>query len=257
LFDRAIVKRAGLGAAMAIVAATGLAVPALASNQNVRIIGVGGGFAPDPITVDPGNTVTWTNSDNTAAHDAYCSGPPYCPVAMIINGGRGMASGESESFTFQYSGAYHYICNIHPSMKGTVNVTGNVQPPASSSGGGSGAGSGNGGAGSTTTTQSSPASGSGSTSAAHPGASKPSSVASAAAAGGSNGSATDTGSTGQAVKESLVGINLPRPNVIVRTPKNTGTPQWVLLVAGGALLVCAVLFGLAWFGPPFRRGGKA
>jgi plastocyanin len=251
--NQAIAKRAGL--VLGLLAASSLlfSLPVLAADQGVNITGVSGGFSPSPVSVDPGNTVTWTNRDPNAGHNAYCGGPPNCPVAMIINGGRAVSSGQSESFTFQYSGTYNYICSIHPSMKGQVVVSGDVQPPSSSGGGSSpGSGSGGGGSGGGTTAGTTAATpGSAGTTSSRTTTAKPASGGNTPASSAS-GAASDTVSTGQAVKDSLVGIDL-RPNVVVKT-RASGTAPWVLVATGAALVVSALLFGLAWFGPPIRLG---
>ena len=75
------------------------------------------GFAFDDAntTVSIGATVTWTNADSfahsvVARDDAFKS--------------ENLASGESFTHTFDAAGTYAYICGIHPSMAGTVVVTG-------------------------------------------------------------------------------------------------------------------------------------
>jgi len=70
-------------------------------------------FAPDELTVAPGTTVTWTNTDavsHTSTSDAagWNSG--------TIEPGRQFA------FTFQTPGTFPYRCTIHPGMVGTVVV---------------------------------------------------------------------------------------------------------------------------------------
>jgi plastocyanin len=71
-------------------------------------------FNPDTITVAKGTQVTWTNSDN-APHTATASG--------TFDTGT-LRNGASKAITLDKPGTYNYICTIHPSMKGTVTVTG-------------------------------------------------------------------------------------------------------------------------------------
>jgi len=74
------------------------------------------GFAfsePDPLAA--GGTVTVTNNDSTT-HTWTSS-----------DGGfdsSGISPGESFEFTFEEAGTYSYFCNIHPTMTGSITVTG-------------------------------------------------------------------------------------------------------------------------------------
>jgi plastocyanin len=224
------------------------AVPAAASDQSVQILNANtGAFQPSSVQVDPGQTVTWTNKD-AYSHNAKCGGPPDCPVNF--SSGDLMPQNHSESYTFHYSGTYHYVCGAHPNMTGTVVVTGNVQPPASGAGSSgstppAAAGSNSNPATGSTANRGTPAAGTGtSTNAAGNQAS------SGAAAGGS----TTAPASETDVKQALAGINLPGPRVTVHTPGSQGTPFWVVLTTGVVLLVCAIIFGFAWFGPPLRLG---
>ena len=68
-------------------------------------------FAPASITVQVGDTVTWTNAGPTAhsaTGDSFDTG--------IFN------EGQSRSETFNEAGTFSYICTPHPQMKGTVTV---------------------------------------------------------------------------------------------------------------------------------------
>jgi plastocyanin len=85
-------------------------------------------FAPASVTVNTGDTVTWTNQDD-APHTATGSGGSF-------NTGT-LAKGKSASHTFSSAGSFSYICAIHPNMHGTVVVKG-----ASSGGSASGSGGG-------------------------------------------------------------------------------------------------------------------
>ena len=70
-------------------------------------------FAPTPLTVKAGSTVTWTNMDDE-------------PHAVVSDTGLfksgGMDTNESFSFKFDKPGTYHFTCSIHPRMVGTVVV---------------------------------------------------------------------------------------------------------------------------------------
>ena len=82
-------------------------------------------FAPKTITVNVGDTVTWTNQ-GPSPHTATAEGK--------FDTGT-LNEGESGSHTFTEAGTINYICTPHPFMKGTVVVQGES---ASSGGGGSG-----------------------------------------------------------------------------------------------------------------------
>ena len=92
-----------------------------AGAQNQQIVSVNvQNFAFDPpnITVAPGTTVTWVNNDQ-APHTVTATDP-----AGAFDSGT-LQPGQSFSFTFTQPGTtYAYYCAIHPSMTGTVTVTG-------------------------------------------------------------------------------------------------------------------------------------
>ena len=73
-------------------------------------------YSPNPITVDPGDTIRWTNLD-TAAHSAVSVNPGF--VSAVIG------QNQSTSVTFNDPGTFDYVCAVHgASMKGTVVVRG-------------------------------------------------------------------------------------------------------------------------------------
>lgn len=70
-------------------------------------------FGPDPVEVDAGTTVTWTNEDDilhsvTSATGAF--------------GGDLDGPGSTFGFTFEDPGRYAYVCRIHDGMEGAVVV---------------------------------------------------------------------------------------------------------------------------------------
>jgi LPXTG-motif cell wall-anchored protein len=85
-------------------------------------------FGPASISVNVGDTVTWTNTGKQG-HSATGSG---FDTGIL-------SKGQSGSHTFSSAGTFSYHCTPHPFMKGTVVVK------AASSGGGSGGGSSGGG----------------------------------------------------------------------------------------------------------------
>ena len=92
---------------------------ALAADSGVTVAGFA--FSPQSITIDVGDTVTWTNNDDVD-HTATGSG---FDTSTITSGGG------TATVTFATAGTFQYHCTIHPSMTGTIVV-------ASASGGGGG-----------------------------------------------------------------------------------------------------------------------
>ena len=76
-------------------------------------------FDPAEVTVNAGETVTWTN-DEAVAHDVDGSGPG----GDFSSGPEGgMNEGDEFAFTFDEPGTYEYVCRVHaPGMAGTVTV---------------------------------------------------------------------------------------------------------------------------------------
>jgi plastocyanin len=70
-------------------------------------------YAPNPIAVSVGGTVTWTNHDSTT-HTSVANGGAW-------NSGS-IAPGGTFSMTFSSAGTFPYHCSIHPGMVGTVTV---------------------------------------------------------------------------------------------------------------------------------------
>jgi len=70
-------------------------------------------FAPSPLTVAPGTTVTWTNHDEETHTITSTSG---------AFGSAGLSHEETFAQTFARPGTYTYFCALHPQMKATVVV---------------------------------------------------------------------------------------------------------------------------------------
>jgi plastocyanin len=99
---------AGLLLALAVAAPR----PSLAANHAVSVND--GSFGPAAMTVAVGDTVTWTNRDDslhtvTAEGGAFDSG--------------NLEAGASFAFTFTEPGTYTYRCNYHEEMVATITVT--------------------------------------------------------------------------------------------------------------------------------------
>lgn len=73
-------------------------------------------FRPDLTRIEPGDTVTWTmleGSPHTVTSE------PTSPVPF--DSGE-LLPGQRFSFTFAAAGRYPYLCDLHPFMKGVVQV---------------------------------------------------------------------------------------------------------------------------------------
>jgi plastocyanin len=83
-------------------------------------------FSPATITIDQGDTVTWTNNGPTP-HSATS------PDGAFDTGI--FPAGQTRSHTFNEAGTFAYICTPHPNMHGTVIVraaqTGGETPDSS------------------------------------------------------------------------------------------------------------------------------
>jgi len=85
-----------------------------------------GCFVPGRFTIDPGDTVVWTNPD-TMMHFVV-SGTAGVPDGGFDSGI--ILSGEEFSYQFTKTGLYNYFCSAHPWMEGTVIVReGSYSPP--------------------------------------------------------------------------------------------------------------------------------
>jgi len=83
-------------------------------------------FAPSTITVPIGTTVTWTN--NSALNGGMAMVHTSTSDTGLWDSGP-IQAGDSFSFIFNTAGTFSYHCAIHPSMQGTVIVTGNTTTP--------------------------------------------------------------------------------------------------------------------------------
>jgi plastocyanin len=99
-----------------VFAALVLAIPATSSAAaTVTVKITAGAFAPASVTINTGDTVTWTNNTNGTHQVASDDGVFVSPV---------LKAGQSYSFTFKAAGKYVYHDALHPAMKGTATVTG-------------------------------------------------------------------------------------------------------------------------------------
>lgn len=72
-------------------------------------------FHPGVLTVARGTTVIWINKDD----DVHIVKSKEGPASFQSPG---LDSGGQYSFPFRRPGTYHYICPVHPYMRGTIIV---------------------------------------------------------------------------------------------------------------------------------------
>lgn len=70
-------------------------------------------YDPDPVTIQAGGKVTWINRD-AAPHTATADDGSFDTGTLEM--------GKLKSESFKEAGSYPYFCEIHPDMRGTVEV---------------------------------------------------------------------------------------------------------------------------------------
>jgi len=77
------------------------------------------------VSVDVGDTVTWTFDGTELPHNVRSQTPNWTLSSPIG------APAPPESFTFTAAGSYAFVCSVHPEMTGTVAVSepGGEPPP--------------------------------------------------------------------------------------------------------------------------------
>lgn len=117
--------RGALGAAAVVVAvAAGLGVKWSKDHDSASAAGPatpagvtikGFAFGPPTLTVKAGTTVTWTNADGVA-HSVVAEDTSFISDDL--------PTGSTFEQTFDEDGTFAYFCGVHPSMTGTIEVTG-------------------------------------------------------------------------------------------------------------------------------------
>jgi plastocyanin len=107
----------------------GAAAPAQAADVTIQNFQ----FSPATVTVAQGDTVTWHYAGPDTNHsvtsdpgqaDSWDSDPQHPPTAADH------VPGSTFARTFSLPGSFTYFCKVHPSMHGTVKVTGaGGEPP--------------------------------------------------------------------------------------------------------------------------------
>lgn len=101
-------------------------VPTTAPGLKVSIVPAAGAmgdkaFAPNPIDIKAGNTVTWTNNDNETHTVTSGSGANDTNLGKQFDSG---LIGPKQTFTqtFKSTGEFSYFCLVHPTMVGKISV---------------------------------------------------------------------------------------------------------------------------------------
>lgn len=107
---RRVLLRRALGGGL-LVAITARAAAAAAADAQVIVDNFT--FAPTPVRVKAGATVTWTNHDDIP-HSIVCR-------ALSVKS-HVMDTSETFAYKFDRAGRFEYICGLHPHMQGMVVV---------------------------------------------------------------------------------------------------------------------------------------
>jgi plastocyanin len=116
-FIRRSLKLAALGGILALaLGACGTgdasAPDAAAESDGPTVVIEDLAFAPETLTVEAGDTVTWVWNDGTIEQDV--AGDDFKSKVM---------SEGTFSHRFDEAGTYDYVCTLHPNMTGTIEVT--------------------------------------------------------------------------------------------------------------------------------------
>ena len=123
-----------LALALGVLVTAGVSATVLASPLDVSIIDKS--FQPQNITVNAGDTVTWTVTKSIGELHSVTSGTPGTDQGKEFDSGIVLKdNGQSFQFKFDKPGTYDYFCQVHPTvMTGQVIVVAAGQSPPSASG---------------------------------------------------------------------------------------------------------------------------
>lgn len=96
---------------ISLAALRGGAAPATAPRPDIRIAAFA--FGPNSHTSTVGQPVTWVNEDASPHQITIVSTKERSPILL---------KGQSHVMGFSMAGTYEYICGLHPSMKGRIEV---------------------------------------------------------------------------------------------------------------------------------------
>jgi len=89
-----------------------VAAPAPAKTVTVDISKLG--FVPNAVSVQTGDSVTWTNKD-TVNHQVVCA---TCPFTSLV-----LAPGQTHTFTFSKAGKFTTVDPLNKNKRGTITVS--------------------------------------------------------------------------------------------------------------------------------------
>jgi len=105
--SRSLVISAALGATLG----AGFAMQVLAQGTSVSIENFK--FAPATVTAEANAPITFVNKDG-APHQVVVSGKPFKTAVL--------QKGQSGAITIADKGSYNYVCGLHPSMTGKIEI---------------------------------------------------------------------------------------------------------------------------------------
>ena len=98
-------------------------------NQGFVVEITSSGFSPKTLEISQGDTVTWTNKGSASSQPASAIHPTHTVypesggcIGSKFDACRGLAQGESYSFTFNQKGTWGYHDHLSPSRTGTIVV---------------------------------------------------------------------------------------------------------------------------------------
>ncbi len=106
------------------------------ASQNADCVAAKNCFTPNPLTVAPGTTVTWKNTD-TVSHYVTSGVPTDNTTGTVFDSGNLIKPAGTYQFTFANAGTFDYFCTVHPWMTGQVIVSATNPPSPPPSGGNS------------------------------------------------------------------------------------------------------------------------
>ena len=107
----------------------GIGTAAAAENAATLTVDIGdNNFTPASLTINAGDTVTWTNKGRNP-HDVTSDNGSFTSPRRMMNGA-------TFSFTFNTPGTYNYSCTIHSGQNGTIIVQGAPAAAPRTGGGG-------------------------------------------------------------------------------------------------------------------------
>jgi plastocyanin len=101
-----------LGSSLILAAALLLPLGVQAHADELKVTIDNFTFSPAELKVKIGDTVTWTNHDDS----------PHTVVSAGKFRSKAMDTDNTFSFTFSSAGDYKYFCSLHPHMTGMIKV---------------------------------------------------------------------------------------------------------------------------------------